>query len=72
MEDHLLMGETFDFLWDAGVVFLVEPNNNVFEVGEDVLLVDLDLTSSFGLCALEVKIAVGTDEIVFLLGRDGI
>jgi hypothetical protein len=66
------VSEAFDLLGDAGVVLLVESDYDVFEMGEDVLLADFDLPSSFGLCALEVEIAEGADEVVSLLRGDGV
>lgn len=55
------MSKAFDLLGNAGVILLVESDYDVFEMGEDVLLANFNLSSSFRLCALEVKTAVGTD-----------
>ncbi len=66
------MGERFDLLRNAGVIFLVESNDNVFEMSEYALLVYLNLSSSFALCAFEAKAAVGTNKIIYPLRRDGV
>jgi hypothetical protein len=66
------VGERFDLLRNAGVIFLVESNDNVFEMSEYALLIYLNLSSSFALCAFEAKVAVGTNKVIYPLRRDGV